>query len=550
MPGPNREQEESTGGRQILRSALPGCLLALVCLLPFLNKAYTIDDPYFLTEARQALTTPLTPTAAQICWDNIGYKRPLRQIGPPAILAAYMLTPAMKFGADEWVAHLTILLTMLAAVVATVSLAYRCGTGTGGAMWAGLLYASCPSVLGMAGTVMPDIAVGALAVIGMERLLAWKADARLHQGLAAGIALGLAPMGRAHALFLLPIAALWLASDVGLPAWNGIRAIGWFRWFPIVLALACFGAVTILTSDPGHASSGALFVGGPNAQQIFFSRIGTNLMSYGMAFLITAPLAIVWLLVSGKPGVPVLMAAVGAGLCVVLKYGIHWGMGPKYLLGLTGVIGVGWVVMWAWQSRQSHVLWLALWLLIPLPLLIFQHLPAKYTVPCAPAAAILLVLRLESENADVRRMMLPAAVCLGALVGIGILHADSTFAGMARNVMADLAPQIRAGRSVWYSGQWALTWYGEQSGAACLTSTTPLPSSGDLVVAGEVEGGVYFVQKLGLKRRLVRTIRDTGFGVRTMNGEDHICFFSNGFGYLPVGLSGEPVNTYYVWQVE
>ncbi len=50
------------------RLALPGVLLAFVFLLPFLHKAYTIDDPWFLLEARQILRTPLQPMSFPVCW--------------------------------------------------------------------------------------------------------------------------------------------------------------------------------------------------------------------------------------------------------------------------------------------------------------------------------------------------------------------------------------------------------------------------------------------------------------------------------------------------
>jgi len=44
--------------RKIFGLALPAVLLAIACLIAFLNKAYTIDDPPFLLEARQILETP------------------------------------------------------------------------------------------------------------------------------------------------------------------------------------------------------------------------------------------------------------------------------------------------------------------------------------------------------------------------------------------------------------------------------------------------------------------------------------------------------------
>src|SRR6266853_2404432 len=54
--------------QKIVVLALPGMLLAALCLLPFVNKAYTIDDPPFLLEARQILKTPLQPWSFPICW--------------------------------------------------------------------------------------------------------------------------------------------------------------------------------------------------------------------------------------------------------------------------------------------------------------------------------------------------------------------------------------------------------------------------------------------------------------------------------------------------
>lgn len=42
--------------------------LAVVVLVPFLTKAYTIDDPWFLLQARQILKTPLQPMSFAVCW--------------------------------------------------------------------------------------------------------------------------------------------------------------------------------------------------------------------------------------------------------------------------------------------------------------------------------------------------------------------------------------------------------------------------------------------------------------------------------------------------
>ena len=52
----------------VLRAALPALLLAAAVLLPFLNKAFTMDDTVFMREAMHALADPLHPTAFEMVW--------------------------------------------------------------------------------------------------------------------------------------------------------------------------------------------------------------------------------------------------------------------------------------------------------------------------------------------------------------------------------------------------------------------------------------------------------------------------------------------------
>ena len=54
----------------IFRASLPAFLLAAIILIPFLDKAFTIDDTVFLLEAQHALTDPLHPTAFELTWER------------------------------------------------------------------------------------------------------------------------------------------------------------------------------------------------------------------------------------------------------------------------------------------------------------------------------------------------------------------------------------------------------------------------------------------------------------------------------------------------
>lgn len=525
-------------------------LVAALCLLPFLHKAFTIDDPYFLTEAQQALRTPRTPANVPICWDNIGFARPLRDVGSVSVVMGYVLIPVILSHDKEIVGHLMDLFFLCVAIVATVALAFRCGAGKTEAMLAGVFLASFPVVLMMAGTIMPDILAMTLGVIGIERLLAWKADGRLGQAWGAGIALGLAPVARSHTLILLPIGFLILTCDTW-PASFGqylraLRATPRVRWLPLLIAVVCFFAFTGITFDTSGGFT--IFPGGPNAEQIASSFIGPNLLQLGLNWMVVTPFAIAWLLLEGAAGFVLLGVAVLGG--ALLKYVLPSSPALLNVVGLAGLTAIGSAVGWAWRTRRVPLAGLGLCLLLTLAIIPYVHLPSKYLTPSTPAAAILLAMRIF-QGTRAPKAWSAVIVCTGAVLGIMLLNADATFAGLARRAVAEgVAPQIHSGHRAWYAGQWALTFYAEHAGAACLSIHPPYPQTGDVIVAGDMEGGAELVARFGLNLHLLLTFQSNDPGMRIMNPVAHAGFYSNYFGYLPWAWSSEPVNTYYLWSVE
>ena len=186
---------------------LPWAALALaaVVLLPFLHKAYTIDDPIFLREAQNVLTDPLHPSAFPLVWSS---DRRLRasEFLPGGPVAAYVLVPLALARWREWAGHLLVFVYFAIAIVATVALARRLGLSPWAQQAAGLLTASAPAALGMAGTVMPDIAAMMFTVLGMERYIEWNRSRRSAAGIWAAVFLALAALTRINLLVLLPIA--------------------------------------------------------------------------------------------------------------------------------------------------------------------------------------------------------------------------------------------------------------------------------------------------------------------------------------------------------
>src|SRR5215510_8755434 len=230
----------------LLKLSLPGMLLGAGLLLPFLHKAYTIDDPPFLLEARQILKTPLEPWSFPICWN--GNLVCLAQAGSSGAnvregLMGYVLVPVILAGGAEWLAHLIQIIFVCWVAAGMVALALRLGYDGRQACTAGLLVVAIPLLLPMANTAMPDALTLALMLTGLERLLAWKEERKWHQAALAGIALGLAPYARPHVALFLPLGALWLFDELKIQ-----RAVAQLRreillWSPIFIAAVVLAGV-------------------------------------------------------------------------------------------------------------------------------------------------------------------------------------------------------------------------------------------------------------------------------------------------------------------
>src|SRR3974377_2133143 len=90
--------------RKILISSLPALILAVLCLVPYLTKAYTADDPYFLLQSNQIRVGPLHPMAFDICWFVPERCGAPADCAPGAALGGYYLLPVVICGTPEWLA--------------------------------------------------------------------------------------------------------------------------------------------------------------------------------------------------------------------------------------------------------------------------------------------------------------------------------------------------------------------------------------------------------------------------------------------------------------
>ena len=373
-----------------VRIAVPGMLLALVCLLPYLNKAYTNDDPWFLFQARQILKTPLQPTAYSICWEADGTcldkASHSGRLWFSQSLMGYLLVPAVLIQHGEWLTHLLQMLLACVAVLEMVRLALRLGFNSIQATVAGLMLVAIPPLLPMASTAMPDVAALMLGLTGIERLVSWKEERRWHQVAIAGLALGLAPFARPHLGLLLPLGALWLFDGYQLR-----KALRQFRreaylWAPILMGGAILVAANVLTHDWDPAT-------GPVGAQTGNEHIPRNLYSYLMYFAYPIPFAAIWVATRWRKA-PMLLI-----LPLIPVLIMHFMLSPSASLlaewpaaaAAYGLATLGYMLFQYMRARDRVGLLLSLWVLIPLPVVIYHQFPIKYMLAVMPAIILILI---------------------------------------------------------------------------------------------------------------------------------------------------------------
>ena len=507
--------------RAALRAALPAMLLALAVLLPFWNKPFTTDDYVFLREAGQALVTPLQPTSVPLTWgeDLVASASKIVPTGP---VIAWLLTPVALAGYSEWVGHAIVFSLFLLAILVTALFALRVGCGPPQASMAALLVAASPVALAMSGTLMPDIPSLLLAVLALERLIAWRDDQLIRDGIIAGLLLGLAILTRTHLLLLLPVGALLVYRRL-LPIWIGAG-----------IALLGFWLARDLSG--GSLNSTAL-------SYAALQHVHQNLKAFFANWALATPLVAVWLLYTWRSKWTwcVAVAAVAIALECLLR-GLIWYPVPLAIVGFGMLADLGWR---AWQSHRPELISLFACLWIALPVVLYVHMPSKYLLPSLPAAAVLLVILLPvPEVSGISWVAAPTLA--GFVAGALMLYAD-TSAGRTNQaiVREHIAPRVARREHVWSVGHWGYQWYAERAGART-AALNQMPGKNEIIVVNS-EAGCRLMEQFSNGVR-VASYTILSYGPHIMNRQLGAGFYSNEYGILPLAWGTSEIRVD-LWQL-
>jgi hypothetical protein len=395
---------------------------------------------------------------------------------------------------------------------------------------------------------MADLPAMALGVSGLERLVAWKQERRVHQALLAALMLGLAPFARPHTALLLGIGSLLLVGDfLSSASWRATKPVD---WLPLAGAALAIASLLVLIRDPAPTAPSIL---AESKLTLSVGRVGPNAVAFATHWALFLPLALPWTLLRPREVLRrwwVLLAAGGAAY-LVLRVANRASIPNAALAGLG--IAVLWDILADGLGRRDAVqVGLGLWLLLPLVAVPYLHFPAKYNLLAAPAA-VLLVARLAAQPGGVRaRLGVGGTAVLGVALGVAVLRADAAFADLGRRAAAELvAPQVAQGHRVWFLGHWGFHWYAERAGARTITLTPPYPRPGDLVVSSlNSDKGNHLMPMVlrDFRFAYLGHLEDRTPGGRVMT--EGAGFFSNNSGYLPWAWGTDVLDLFVLWRVD
>jgi len=343
----------------------PAVVITFAVLLPFLWKAFSIDDVTFLLQAQHLLKDPLHPTAFDMVFHGIPIRLSSRMVSGPVM--AWLLVPSVLLGGAEWIAHLIQATFLAVGAVATAMLGMRLGLDRTRAAIAAVLVVVSPAVIAMASTAMPDVEAMTFAVLGLERLVAWRQQHRWSAAILSALFLALAVLSRPHVLLVYGCGALLMISNERwqLKRWKWVRDVVRSAAAPLVMAMVILAMVNYATRD---LRSG-IDLAGATVSQHSGVAFWPNLANVPVQWVLSFPLAVLWPLMGLRRFLWSRGMGIGLGLGVVLALNTNTQSSSWWVLLYVMLVSLGSAVLLdivvdGWERRDKTQIALGVWLLI------------------------------------------------------------------------------------------------------------------------------------------------------------------------------------------
>lgn len=466
-------------------------LFILVCLVPFLDKAFFIDDTLFLRAAEQIQKHPLDFYGFNINW--FGYTTTMTEaFDNPPLTSYYIALVASLVGWSEVALHSAFLLVALAAGLGIFKLA-SC-------------YCERPLLAALVAILTPAFLVSATAVMCDVMLLAFWVWALywFELGLKKDNRWGFACSGcLAGCAFITKYPGFDLVPLMVAYGFLRQRKVGFWLIGPVI-PLVFAGGYEWLTHH--LYGSGLLGSAGTSAASL---RNGTPEIPWegiilGLAFAggCFAPLVLFGPLLWTRKTLSLALCCIPISLMLFPRMAafsrflwapdgsLNWGL-FLFILVLTagGLQLFGLALANLWRSKDPTAIMLLLWIggVFVFTVAINWTINARSLLPALPAVGILVERQLAFRFPKVTRKLvlsLSAAGIPAFALAMVVLKADYDLANVERSAATELVKQYAdTSKPLWYRGDHGFQYYAERSGAKPLDLKSPQIAKGERLIS-------------------------------------------------------------------
>jgi hypothetical protein len=472
------------------RAATVLVVVTLVCLLPFVNKAFHIDDPLFVWTAQHIAEHPLDPYGFRVVW--YATESPVSDVTKNPPLASYYAALAGTLaGWSERTLHLAFFIPALIAVLGTYRLASRY---TKLPVLAAAITLFSPGFLVSSTSVMCDttmLAFWILAVVFWFEGL----DAENHFFLAvSALLIAAAALSKYFGISLIPLLLLYtlqrqrrLTAQLAYLSVPVLALIFYQQWTHALYGRGLLSDAVQYASlhDRGHGPSlaaktlvGLAFAGGCTIPAFFFApllwtRKGLFFGAVGCA-MAGAAISSGWIHVEAPLAAP------------------HWTLVSSelaiYLAGGISIFGL--VVAGASYWKHPETVLLLLWITGTLIFAAFVNwtINARSVLPMIPAVAILVARGLELQGTSLKHSKTKIGVALlaSAIVSIWVAQGDANLANAGRTAAYTIYSELQTSNvPLYFEGHWGFHYYMQNLGARPADLRHSLFHAGDVLAIPE-----------------------------------------------------------------
>lgn len=548
--------------RTLLELAVVGTV-TLTVTLPFILKAFHVDDTLFVYASRQIRRDPLRPYDFILNWNGTDEHMWNVTKNPP--LASYCLAFSHSlFGETEAASHLTSVLFALLCTGCAWWLAMQVGAPT---LWSGLLVATSPAFVVTASGVSSDTIALGFYMLAAAAFISGTRSNRSSLLILGAAAAGLSSVAKYVGITSILLLAAYSVIRARRPTWHlatllislAIFALwaahGWYFYGkPHFLTATTYWSEIRAGADEALIHSAA--------RRLYF--IIATTVFFGAA--VNMPLALAPFTFRRPIRSSAAAALVTAALVALLGH-----MLPRFAVTLHSPANWALAALWlflatlflraAFRPRcplTAELVLLWLWLA---GILIFQAffnwtVAFRIVLFAVPPAALLIAKM--STDARVPRPVLPATVAVSAIIALAVTAADARWAHSYRHAAHVLRADRPTDSRGFFHAHWGLQYYLEKNGPQRWQFLTPdiALRRGDWIVVTPIalHDGAFFQLierqvELGTLRPVKQWTQRPLLHIHTQNRDVGVGLYSSADGPLPFGVGTSPSEIFSLYEV-